>query len=238
METIYALGATLLLGIAIGFIINDTERISLQEIKISTTVFVVLNLIIAVLRPDLIPMLLQLFLLGWIVICLGLVLGDCLRLHVVKRIMDGFLWRDMEQTIVRLITASALYVKDRDQDQKRDVERLTRQLERESTAWLARNEDKRLRELVALCLGFTQISHQIVAEDRPECRELLISSWQEIGGRLMNLASPVIRQAAEDLRCHLTNVWHLRRTDLDAYICAIGNGKKFSEGCQPNLVYH
>lgn len=213
MEIAYSLAAELLLGIVIGFIINDSPRISGDEIKVSTMVFVVLNLIIALLYPELIPMLLKLFVLGWMVICLGLIIGDYLRLKVVHRIVDSFSWRNLDKDISTLIAHSVDYVKEDTPVQKQRLNAQIQIVINQSNAWLARKEDPELRELVALCIKFAQLSYRIAAEQDAKSRRVLIESWQELSTGLGRLAEPMMRTAAKQLQSELSTIWHFRRTD-------------------------
>lgn len=215
MAVIVLLVGEILLGVALGFFISDNRPgLSLEEVKVSSIVFLVTTGIVMLIHPDIDAIVFAHLTLGWLVINTAMLGGELIRLKLFQHLKNTIAKKDVQLQVndfVRLATRYGFTCQEQD---RKAVEAKLAEVQaqiRKVSARAARLEDKQIANRISVVAELCERYYDtalILAEEEPgERRDELLEQWNELGDALTDISWDTLNHAEASINLRLAAVW-------------------------------
>lgn len=216
----------LLLGIALGFFLSDGKPgMSLDEVKISSLVFLLTNAFVMLTHPEMSVTVFAYLAVSWIAINIGMLLGELIRFSLISRILGIIAKKDVQLKVtefVRLATRYGFTGYHADYEAaKAQLESVYQELTRVAErAGRMKNSDtgRKLRIIGDLCRQYMDTAEIVCREQEPARKQEALLVWGELGNTLTSLSWDTLNHAEEEIKKKLSRVWGSEIVRYNIYV--------------------
>lgn len=209
----------LVIGCIVGFVLSDNkEGLSLEEVKISSILFLIATAVVFWHNPQLNGIVFTELALSWFILTGGVILGELLKMKIIFNIIQTIKKKDIQLAINELVQVAARTqhmnrASDKDSLQKKlyEVQTMLNALARRSEKVQSKEFLKKLRYLFQLCEDYTNLSVSLRADvQKGDINVSLMDSWNAIGEELTNLSWDTLNHAEEHVKHELGKAFSMK----------------------------
>lgn len=209
----------LVVGSIVGFVLSDNkEGLSLEEVKISSILFLIATAVVFWHNPQLNGIVFTELALSWFILTGGVILGELIKMKIIFNIVQTIKKKDIQLAINELVQVAARTqhmnrASDKDTLQKKlyEVQTMLNALARRSEQEQSKAFLKKLRYLFQLCEDYTNLSINLRADAKEgNMNESLLESWNAIGEELTSLSWDTLNHAEEHMKCELGKAFSMK----------------------------
>lgn len=211
--------AELLLGAIVGFILSDNRKgLSIEDIKISSILFLVATAFVFWDNPTITGATYAQLAFSWFVLIIGVILGELIKMRMIKRIVSSIKKKDIQIAINELVAlASQTQHLRRREDidilykKLYEVQNMLHALSVKSKKTQTKEFIHKLQYLFELCEDYVSLSVKLREDStKGTDAECLNESWVAIGRELTSLSWDTLNHAEENVKKELGKAFSMR----------------------------
>jgi hypothetical protein len=209
----------LFLGAIVGFVLSDNKRgLSLEEIKISSIIFLLANAFVFWQNPDAKGIVFAHLAISWFVLTFGVLIGEAIKMRLIRSIVNTIHKKDIQLAINELVQMAAhsrFTRQDTDRAElitkRNQVQHMLHTLIEKSKG--IQNEDftQKLIYLNDLCESYVKLSF-LMWDDMKNghVNSELIEQWTKVGQSLTGVSWDTLNHAEEKTKEYLSKAFSIR----------------------------
>jgi hypothetical protein len=221
MLTLLVFGIELALGMVIGFFIADNKPgLSFDDVKTSSLAFLVANAFVMLTTPDLSVTIFALMSISWIVVNLGILAGELIRIGLFRYIIHMIVKKDVQLSISEFVRLTTRYgFTGSPVDLSKSLIHLTtvkesiQQIAKKGSRFASNKDVLRINRLGELCQQYYDVAGVVSREKDMQRKEKILSDWGQLGNTLTELSWDALNHAEVGIKERIQKVWSKSNTE-------------------------
>lgn len=202
------------LGIALGFFLSDNRPgLSLDDVKVSSIVFVVVIGFVMLTHPEANVMVFAHLAIGWALINASMLAGELLRINLFRYVRNAIAKKDVQLLVSDFVRLSTRYgftgaAGDRENALTKlaEVREQLKKVHRRAERFDQKITD-RLDVIGELCEHYFETAVIVTQETSPQKRDEILRHWGELGNTLTDISWDTLNHAEANINFKISAVW-------------------------------